>query len=101
MFSFSKIKNKRNKGYKKIGDKNMAFFSQKRRSGLRRKKVCRFCVDNIEIEYKDLRTLNYYTSDRGKIIPRRISGTCAKHQRALTRAIKRARNIALMPFIAS
>lgn len=78
----------------------MAFLGKKRRSGLRRKKICRFCADKIEIDYKDIRTLNFYTSDRGKIVPRRISGNCALHQRSLTRAIKRARNIALMPFVA-
>lgn len=79
----------------------MAFIGKKRRSGLRRKKVCRFCADKIEIDYRDIRTLNFYTSERGKIIPRRISGNCALHQRQLTAAVKRARNIALMPFVAS
>ncbi|MBN2382768.1 30S ribosomal protein S18 [bacterium] len=78
----------------------MAIIAKKRRSGLRKKKICRFCVDKLTIDYKDIKTLNYYTSERGKIIPRRISGNCALHQRALTRAIKRARNIALMPFVA-
>lgn len=78
----------------------MATIARKRRSGLRKKKICRFCVDKIEIDYKDIRTLNHFTSERGKIIPRRISGNCARHQRKLTRAIKRARNIALVPFVA-
>jgi small subunit ribosomal protein S18 len=65
----------------------------------RRRKVCRFCVDGITfIDYKDDRRLARYTTDRGKIIPRRISGTCAKHQRQLTRAIKRARHVGFMPF---
>jgi small subunit ribosomal protein S18 len=64
-----------------------------------RRKVCRFCAEkSLGIDYKDLRTLRYFISERGKIVPRRISGTCAEHQRKLTEAIKRARNIALMPF---
>jgi len=64
-----------------------------------RRKVCRFCVLKAEyIDYKDARRLRRYVSDRGKILPRRITGCCAKHQRMLTRAIKRARNVALLPF---
>lgn len=71
----------------------------KRRGGGGRRRICRFCADkNLEIDYKDAQALRYFITDRGKIVPRRISGNCAKHQRALTRAIKRARNIALMPF---
>jgi len=67
-----------------------------------RRKVCRFCADkNLVIDYKDPRTLRYFITERGKIIPKRISGTCAKHQRALTQAIKRARTIALLPFVGS
>jgi len=70
-----------------------------RRRGFRRRKVCRFCADsNNKIDYKDYKTLRYFTTERGKITPRRISGNCAKHQRKLTVAIKRARNIALLPF---
>ncbi|MDU2065534.1 MAG: 30S ribosomal protein S18 [Sporomusaceae bacterium] len=66
-----------------------------------KKKVCSFCVDKIEhIDYKDVPRLRRYTTERGKILPRRISGNCAKHQRQLTIAIKRARNIALLPFTA-
>ena len=65
-----------------------------------RRKVCRFCADtSLAIDYKDAKTLRYFTTERGKIIPRRISGTCAKHQRVLTHAIKRARTIALLPFV--
>jgi small subunit ribosomal protein S18 len=65
----------------------------------RRRKFCRFCVDGEEIiDYKDERKLSRYVTDRGKIVPRRISGTCAKHQRQLTRAIKRARHVGLLPF---
>lgn len=66
-----------------------------------KKKVCLFCVDKIDhIDYKDTAKLRRYVSERGKIIPRRISGNCAKHQRQLTVAIKRARTIALLPFVA-
>ena len=65
----------------------------------RRKKVCVFCGDkNGTIDYKDVNKLKRYVSERGKILPRRITGNCAKHQRALTVAIKRARHIALMPY---
>ena len=68
----------------------------------RRKKMCRFCVDKIDdINYKDVRMLNSFMSERGKITPRRISGVCAPHQRRLAEAIKQARNIALMPFSTS
>ncbi|NLN48061.1 MAG: 30S ribosomal protein S18 [Clostridiales bacterium] len=64
-----------------------------------KKRVCSFCIDKVEsIDYKDVNKLRRYLSERGKIIPRRISGNCAKHQRQLTLAIKRARNIALLPF---
>lgn len=66
----------------------------------RRKKVCAFCADNVDyIDYKDSQRLRKFVSERGKILPRRISGTCAKHQRQITLAIKRARHIALMPYI--
>ena len=66
-----------------------------------KKKVCSFCVDKVEaIDYKDVPKLRRYIPERGKILPRRISGNCAKHQRQLTVAIKRARNIALLPFTA-
>lgn len=71
------------------------------RSRKRRRKVCNFCVDKAQfIDYKDVAKLRRYTTERGKILPRRISGTCAKHQRKLTLAIKRARSIALLPFTA-
>ena len=73
----------------------------KRRRSLRRQKVCRFCADKVEaVDYKDVKRLRNFITDRGKIIPRRISGTCARHQRQLTVAIKRARTIALLPFAA-
>ena len=65
----------------------------------RRKKVCIFCADQSKaIDYKDVNLLKRYVSERGKILPRRITGNCAKHQRALTVAVKRARHIALMPY---
>ena len=65
----------------------------------RRRKVCSFCVDHVEyIDYKDTVRLNKYISERAKILPRRMTGTCAKHQRALTTAIKRARHVALLPY---
>src|SRR3954470_16944978 len=67
----------------------------------RRKRVCKFCVEKIEyIDYKDLKTLQQFIPERGKILPRRISGTCALHQRKLQNAIKRARIAALLPFTA-
>lgn len=69
----------------------------------RRRKICRFCADKVAVEdinYKDIHRLKHYATERGKIIPRRISGNCAKHQRALSKAIKRARIVAFMPFTA-
>ena len=67
-----------------------------------RRKVCRFCAEkNLAIDYKEPRTLRYFISERGKIVPRRISGNCARHQREITEAIKRARNIALLPVAAN
>ena len=81
----------------KGGDKDKKAAARKR--GFARRKVCRFCADkNVGIDYKDPQTLKYFITDRGKIIPRRISGNCAKHQRKVGTAIKRSRMIALMPF---
>ena len=75
--------------------------AMKRRPIRRRKKVCVFCSENSNvIDYKDVNKLKRYVSERGKILPRRITGNCAKHQRALTTAIKRARHVALMPYVA-
>ena len=72
---------------------------RKRAGGMRRrKKVCVFCGKDNTIDYKDTAKLKKYVSERGKILPRRITGTCAKHQRALTVAVKRARRVALMPY---
>ena len=73
-----------------------------RKGGVRksRKKVCQFCVDRVDnIDYKDVAKLSRFVSERGKILPRRVTGTCARHQRAVTVAIKRARQIALMPYV--
>lgn len=65
-----------------------------------RRKICRFCVDSgMEIDYKNPKALKQFVTERGKIIPRRITGTCAKHQRKLSLAIKQARQIALLPFV--
>jgi small subunit ribosomal protein S18 len=69
------------------------------RGGFGRKKVCRFCADkNAKVDFKDQPTLKYFVTERGKIIPRRISGNCARHQRQIATAIKRSRVIALLPF---
>ncbi len=65
-----------------------------------KKKVCKFCTQKMKIDYKDADGLRRFTTDRGKILPRRITGTCAKHQRSLAVAIKRARIIAILPFVA-
>lgn len=73
----------------------------RRRGGMRRKKVCQFCADKTEtIDYKDIDKLRKYVTDRGKILPKRITGTCAIHQREVTKAIKRARIVALLPYTA-
>ena len=73
---------------------------RKKKKIFHRRKVCRFCADStLEINYKDVKTLRYFITERSKIIPRRISGACAKHQRELALAIKRARMIALLPFV--
>ena len=69
---------------------------------LKKKKVCAFCVDKIDhADYKDVARLKRFISDRGKILPRRVTGNCARHQRRLTTAIKRARHLALLPFKAN
>ncbi|MDR1955303.1 MAG: 30S ribosomal protein S18 [Treponema sp.] len=65
-----------------------------------KKKVCKFCLQKLKIDYKDADVLRRFITERGKILPRRITGTCAKHQRALAVAIKRARVLALLPFVA-
>ena len=75
----------------RVGKGGKAFF---------KKKVCRFCSQKLKIDYKDADTLRRFITERGKILPRRITGTCAKHQRSLATAIKQARTIALLPFVA-
>jgi len=65
-----------------------------------KKKVCKFCTQKLKIDYKDSDGLRRFTTERGKILPRRITGTCAKHQRSLALAVKRARVIAILPFVA-
>jgi len=85
------FKDKRKKTFKKGFKKKARTFSRPR--------VCRFCADKkITIDYKDARLLSMYTTERGKIIPRRISGCCARHQRELTTAIKRGRILAFIPY---
>ena len=82
---------------KKSGDKQQG---QQRRPMFRRRKVCKFCADKIDdINYKDVKLIGPFVPERGKILPRRISGTCAMHQRKLQTAIKRARQIALIPYV--
>ena len=79
----------------------MAYEKGARPNRKSRKKVCAFCVEKAEnIDYKDVAKLLKFTSDRAKILPRRVTGTCAKHQRELTTAIKRARQVALLPYTA-
>jgi small subunit ribosomal protein S18 len=81
-------------GAAEIAAENIA---QRRRGG--RKKICKFCAEHTDfIDYKDSQTLRFFLTDRGKVVPRRISGNCSKHQRSLTSAIKRGRMIALLPF---
>lgn len=70
-----------------------------RKQYFRRRKVCKFCTEKIDlVDYKDVKLLGQFVSERGKILPRRLTGTCSPHQHELTTAIKRARNIALLPF---
>jgi len=84
-------------GAAEVAAENLA---QRRRGG--RKRICKFCAENSDaIDYKDTQTLRYFLTDRGKIVPRRISGNCSRHQRMLTDAIKRGRIIALLPFTTS
>ena len=79
----------------------MAMDNRRRGGGQRRKKVCQFCADKTAaIDYKDTETLSKYITERGKILPKRITGACAKHQREITTAIKRARLVALLPYVA-
>ena len=75
---------------------------KKRRRHMPRRKICRFCADkNLKVNYRDANALKYFVTERGKIIPRRISGNCAYHQRQVSKAIKQARQVALMPYSSS
>jgi small subunit ribosomal protein S18 len=86
---------------KKDNDGDMEGGDEKRgRGGFARRKVCRFCADkNAKVDYKDQSTLKYFVTERGKIIPRRISGNCALHQRAVAKAVKQSRGLALIPYL--
>ncbi|HKK91291.1 MAG: 30S ribosomal protein S18 [Desulfobacteraceae bacterium] len=78
----------------------MAFHKNQKKRFYQRRKVCKFCADSsLEIDYKDAKTLKQFITERGKIIPRRITGTCARHQRVLATAIKQSRTIALLPYV--
>ncbi|MBQ6381141.1 MAG: 30S ribosomal protein S18 [Clostridia bacterium] len=78
----------------------MAYDKNRRPGGKGRRKVCAFCADKVDyIDYKDTAKLRRYVSERAKILPRRVTGTCAKHQRMVTTAVKRARYMSLMPYI--
>jgi len=90
------------RGRGKKDDKDKAKGDRPRGGGFfRRRRVCKFCADKIDyIDYKDVKLLSGFVPERGKVLPRRMFGTCAEHQRKLTLAIKRARNIALLPFAA-
>lgn len=83
-------------------DKNMAPRRPRgKKKPFHRRKVCRFCVDKVnEVDYKDLKVLRSFITERGKLVPRRISGSCAKHQRLITQAVMRARYMALLPYTA-
>src|SRR3954467_13665708 len=84
------------------GDKNGEGMEEEKRGGRSsgRRKVCRYCADkNLHVDFKDQSALKYFVTERGKIIPRRISGNCAKHQREVAKAIKRARGLALIPYL--
>lgn len=74
--------------------------AEKAEKSFSRKKICKFCAQKMKIDYKEADTLRRFITERGKILPRRITGTCAKHQRALALAIKQARSIALLPYVA-
>ena len=88
-------------GKDKAGRGGAADKEKGKRYFFRRRKVCKFCADKIDyVDYKDVKLLSAFVPERGKVLPRRMFGTCAEHQRKLTLAIKRARNIALLPFAA-
>ena len=87
------------RGYRDRGDRDRSGGGTGGKRTFARRRVCRFCADeNARIDYKDSGMLRYFVTDRGKVVPRRISGNCAKHQRAIGLAIRRARMLALLPF---
>ncbi|WP_028973326.1 30S ribosomal protein S18 [Spirochaeta cellobiosiphila] len=90
------VKDKEDRDNKKDGSERV---QQRRSRQFFRKKVCRFCTQNIPLDYKEVDALKRFVTERGKILPRRITGTCAKHQRALATEIKKARSLALLPFV--
>lgn len=97
---FSRGRGGKGKGKDKGKGKGKGF--KRRGGGMGRPRICRFCADKkITIDYKDARLLNSFVSERGRIVPRRISGNCAKHQREVNLAIKRARIMAIIPFTAT
>lgn len=81
------------------GDRGDRMGGRGRHKGFFKRKVCKFCIKKAVIDYKDANALRRFTSERGKIMPRRVTGTCAKHQRQLATAIKRARSLALLPYV--
>jgi small subunit ribosomal protein S18 len=81
------------------GDRGDRMGGRGRHKGFFKRKVCKFCIKKAVIDYKDANALRRFTSERGKIMPRRVTGTCAKHQRELATAIKRARSLALLPYV--
>ena len=90
------------KEYDKKDRKSEGGDDDKRGRGFTRRRVCRFCADkNSKVDFKDQATLKYFVTERGKIIPRRISGNCAKHQREVAEAVKRARQVSLLPYTVS
>jgi small subunit ribosomal protein S18 len=86
-------------GKRSYRDRDSDHSQSKRQRIFFKRKICRFCNGSVKINYKDADVLRRFTTERGKIIPRRITGTCAKHQRRLAKAIKRARVLALLPFV--
>jgi small subunit ribosomal protein S18 len=97
-----KQKNKTITGIEEAPLKRGKTTTKRKKTFYQKAKICRFCADSSNgIFYRDFNTLKHFVTDRGKIIPRRISGNCAKHQRHLTRAIKQARVVSIMPFVAS
>ena len=92
---------RRESGRRDRGPKREGSAPGGRKQYFRRRKVCKFCDEKIDvIDYKDVKLVGQFVSERGKVLPRRLTGTCSPHQRLLTVAIKRARNIALLPFAA-